>query len=250
MAEDFETVEVQHVHRENRGGPAWTVRGEDVYAIAFWSSLPAEAASSGSLGRSLSAVKALWPRPTSPIGFTDEDDFVSWLGRRDHLGAMAVLDPRLELDAQGRPLTVGFRRLASRWGRGFVNGLGSPTVVPEATDIGVTFAERGVRVAAHQRFVLPCPIDADGRWASGSMAALGWLSVTVDLRVDGASEVHLASSFLPSARFFRDGRLCARHEMSRCRPRELEAALTPAAEVPSGTTWRRFTSHGYVNAVR
>jgi len=247
MTQDFETVEV----REKREGtPGWTVRGDDVYGASLWADLPAKPASGARLARSLASVAALWPRPAAPLGFSDEEAFVAWLGRREHLGAIAVIDPCLDLDADGKPLAVRLRRLTSRWARGFVAGQGSPTVVPDGGSVDVRFAERGVRVVAYRRFALPSPIDADGRWAPESMLALGWLSVTMDLRVDGSSEVHLASSFVPSARFYREGQLCARHEMSRCRPRELDATLTPTPEVPSGTTWRRFSTQGYVHARR
>ncbi len=247
MAQDFETVEVR---AKREGAPAWTVRGDDVYGLSLWARLPEEAPSGTRLARSLSSVAALWPRPEAPAGFAGEDDFVAWLERREHLGALAVIEPCLELDDDGKPLAVRLRRLRSRWARGFVAGQGSPTVVPDGGSVDVTFADRGVRVVAYRRFALPSPIEADGRWAPESMLALGWLSVTMDLRVDGSSEVHLASSFVPSARFYREGQLCARHEMSRCRPRELDATLTPTPEVPSGTTWRRFSTQGYVHARR
>lgn len=247
MVQDFETVEVR---AKRQGSPAWTVCAEDVFAVALWSRLPAEAPSGGRLARSLQSVAALWPRPEAPLGFADEAAFVAWLERREHLGAMAVVAPSLELDDDGKPLSVRMRRLAPRWARGYIAGQGSPTVVPDAGQTDVTFAERGARIVAYRRFALPSPIDADGRWAADGMLAVGWLSVTIDLRVDGTSEAHLASSFVPSAYFYREGRLCARHDMSRCRPRKLDATLTPTPEVPSGTTWRRFSTRGYVHARR
>jgi len=182
--------------------------------------------------------------------------FVDTLRRRDHRGALAIVDPVLFLDRDGSPVRVALRVLNSRVGAGYLrvraldgglepcHNVGGPT---DGKRLVVKFDDLGVQIEHWQRFGMANPVDPAGRYGDAP-APLGWIRATYRLDVTGQSSVHFGSSYLPSCWFYRDWMRVHRRDMLQASRQQIEQMLLPVFEVPSGTTWARVdTSTGQVH---
>jgi hypothetical protein len=227
--------------------PVWSVAGVDVTAIAF---LPA----GGREALAPSGFDGLEPElaadvdlllgegtPAPPTSFAAPREFAAHLGEQQHRGALALIEPTAYLDRDERIVQVEFGVLGAHLGAGFVRrstglrfGVGAAN---DAQRVHVTIEDDFARIEHWQRFSLDCAADTYGRHARADHAPLGWLSVTYLLGNDGSARAWCASSYLPSAWFYRDHLRMHRRELAACSEREISAVLRPKHERASGTVW-------------
>jgi hypothetical protein len=239
---------------------AWRVTGADLSAVAFIPrGFPEELSPSGlTQPDTLLApgVASLFAECTDapPTSFEGPRSYVNALRQRNHRGALAIVEPTAYLDRDDRIVKVTFRLSSGRVGAGFVRRNGGVTFgVGAATDkrrFNVTVGERYARIDCWQRFVMGHAGDLDGRFPGAEVAPLGWLLFTYFLFADGTAQGWCASSYLPSAWFYRDYVRMHRRDVEQATDVEVEAVLNPKPDMPTGTRWACLdTSTGCINAV-
>lgn len=238
----------------------WKVAGADVGAIAF---IPRETRESlppcglTELDDTLHAgVDSLLAEgtPAPAASFAGPRDFMAALRARHHRGALALSAPTAFLDRDERIVKVSFRLSSGRVGAGFVHrstgvtwGRGAAT---DRQRFNVTMGERYARIDCWQRFSLGIAHQFDGRLADAVVAPIGWLFFTYFLHADGTSQAWCASSYLPSAWFYRDYVRMHRRELEDATADEAEAVLRAKPDAPTGTRWACLdTANGCINAV-
>jgi hypothetical protein len=226
------------------GEARWIVRGADVGAIAFVPSSPGACALrevDARLAESVEPWLAAGVRPP-PAGFGGPDDLLDQLRRREHAGALALCEPTLHLDDGGRVVGVSARILRAGLGAGYERrGDGAfehrPAVPSDGTRVEVTFGDDEARIDHWQRFAMLSPVDWLGRFGDGRAAAVGWLRVVYRLEASGRSTAWCASSYLPSASFYREWVRTWRNDALAARPGDVARVLEPQRDVPTGTHW-------------
>ncbi len=238
----------------------WKVSGVDVGAVAFIPPLSRETLPPCGLSE-LEAdlhrgVDALLAEGTSapPASFEGPEHFMRFLRERRHRGALALVEPTAYLDRDERVVRVELRLTSARVGAGFVHRSSGVTWgIGAATDkrrVELTVAERHVRIDAWQRFALPFADEPEGRFPGADMMPLGWLRFVYFLHVDGTSQAWCASSYLPSAWFYRDYVRTHRRALEQASAVEAEAVLRPTSGEPTGTSWACLdTSTGCIHLV-
>ncbi len=237
--------------------PAWKVAGADTAGVSF---LPGDGLDDLPPCELKRVDPALLPAieelvghggPAPPSSFDGPSPFVRWLGKRAHLGALAVASPTLWLDRGERIVKVTFRLTSSRVGVGAMHG--GRLLHGGSTDRKrhlVTVGTEHARIDCWQRHSLPCGSDWHGRFPGGDVTPLAWLRLTYELHTDGRAGAWWASSFLPSAWFYRDWLRMARRDIVDASIVEAEAMLRPQPDVATGTRWARLdTGLGCVSAV-
>jgi hypothetical protein len=236
------------------------VTGESVAAVGFVprthggdGETSVEAASSNArTARAIGALRAAGNEPP-PRSFDDEQDFVAALRRRDHRGALALVEPRLSLDGSGSPVHVAFLVLEPRLGAGYVKGAdGEPehnvTPAVDRCRFEARFGEDHVLIEHWQRYGLHNPLDLEGRFDPESPPPFGFVALSYRLYVDGRAEVALGGSYLPSCWFYRDWMRCHRRDMRRAQTEEIEAVLAPRRDRAAGSTFATVdVGHGVVH---
>ncbi len=239
---------------------SWRVTGADVSAVAFIPRKGAEELAPCGLTELdetlMAPVASLLAEGADapPTSFEGPRDFIAQLRQRNHRGALALVEPTAYLDREDRIVRVSFRLSSGRVGAGFVRRESGVTFgTGAATDkrrFSVTLGERYARIDCWQRFVMGAATDLDGRFPQAEVVALGWLLITYFLHSDGTAQAWCASSYLPSAWFYRDYMRQHRRDIEQATATEADAVLRPKPDVPTGTRWTCLdVSTGCVNAV-
>ena len=230
---------------------AYWVRGRDVSAVAFVDGSDPGHGGFDALEETIPGI-GQWlgeSEAEPPLGFGGPNALLSSLQQKHYRGALAIVEPTMYLDEDGTPLRVVFGALAARVGagRGPSPGVGAAT---DRRRFHVELAEDSATIVHWQRFRLGAPFDLRGRFAGAEHSAFGWLKVSYVLWSDGRADAHCASSFAPSAWFYRDYQRAFRHDMFAMAATDLEQCLRPKSGAPSGTNWTALdVSTGYVHAV-
>lgn len=255
---------VEETTRDGQSGDPpralWKVSGCDVSAVAFIPRGGLEGLPPCGLHELNDALKGgarslLAEGTAAPAtAFEGPADFIAGLRKRHHRAALALVTPTAYLDRDERIVKVTFRLSSGRVGAGFVHRRSGVTFgVGGTTDkrrFNVTIGERYARIDCWQRSVMGCADDLDGRFPGGEVSPLAWLSFTYFLHTDGTAQAWCASSYLPSAWFYRDYLRMARRDVEQATAPEVEAVLTPKPDVPTGTRWACLdTSTGCISAV-